>query len=426
MSDSHSDGGKPYAYANDYLIVRKGRKETRVKAWNPPVAEQRSELSPVWESCTPDFVLVPPRARQKRQKAKDIEQQTFFFFNDPAYSQTGRSAEKAEKTSELRLRALDALRGSMPENVVNLLSPFRIGQWQLLVLLYHDQGAIELAESNPMLAFLLAMHLDGDVERIRQEQFCQRRRRDILAEMGMPATMAAVRIVNKLMPKALSNDNWRRCVEVLRTELRKEKTLLTHVPQINYGVLEIVADPIAEAAAGATLLEEVSADHRELSRSRVVHMIKSAIDMQEQLDDEEERPVTRFQTMKRLHTVHSKATAKYRRRVRQLSAAQMAASVGPFIDAPFPGIPGQIEPIDSPEALVAEGELQNNCVSSYAKKIANGELYIYRILTPERATLSIVKKKNGWEIGELEIKNNSPAGRQTEVFVKRWLRDQQK
>ena len=55
-----------------------------------------------------------------------------------------------------------------------------------------------------------------------------------------------------------------------------------------------------------------------------------------------------------------------------------------------------------------------------------GQLYCYRVLGPERSTLSIVKKKRGWEIGELEAKYNVAASKDTEKLVNDWLKDRQR
>lgn len=94
-----------------------------------------------------------------------------------------------------------------------------------------------------------------------------------------------------------------------------------------------------------------------------------------------------------------------------------------FQNPPIPGIPGKIEPITSPAGLVDEGEEQGNCVASYAARVRDGRTFIYRVLVPQRATLSIVRDGIGpdWEIGELETKFNTEASEETEVFVQAWL-----
>jgi len=89
----------------------------------------------------------------------------------------------------------------------------------------------------------------------------------------------------------------------------------------------------------------------------------------------------------------------------------------------LPGIPGRIEPITSAAELVNEGEAQRNCVASYANRVHSGSTFIYRVLHPQRATLSVVRGKSfdQWEVGELEARFNTDVSDETEDFVQAWL-----
>jgi hypothetical protein len=70
-----------------------------------------------------------------------------------------------------------------------------------------------------------------------------------------------------------------------------------------------------------------------------------------------------------------------------------------FFSPPLPGIPGKIEPIASASELVDEGEEQGNCVASYAARVRSGNTFIYRVLHPERAILSVIQRSpwSDWE-----------------------------
>ena len=104
----------------------------------------------------------------------------------------------------------------------------------------------------------------------------------------------------------------------------------------------------------------------------------------------------------------------------------MAATLGEkFSTPPLSGLPKQIEPITTPKDLVKEGEKQCNCVSSYARRVADGRAYIYRVYGEQRATLAIIKRGKEWVIGELEAKYNRKVSMDTERMVNQWLTDQQ-
>jgi hypothetical protein len=76
----------------------------------------------------------------------------------------------------------------------------------------------------------------------------------------------------------------------------------------------------------------------------------------------------------------------------------------------------------SPESLVEEGRLQHNCVAGYAPRVAEGDTYIYRIVRPQRATLSLVRWPGGdWRIGELFLAANYAVSAGTRQEVYRWL-----
>jgi hypothetical protein len=130
----------------------------------------------------------------------------------------------------------------------------------------------------------------------------------------------------------------------------------------------------------------------------------------------------RFQSLARLQTVHDEVAESYRRRVRQLIEAN-GYGPGCFMPPPLPGIAGQIEPITSPSDLVDEGEYQGNCVASYANRVREGDTYIYRVLHPERATLSLARRSpfSDWQIDELECRFNTDVAEETEEFVQAWI-----
>jgi hypothetical protein len=95
-----------------------------------------------------------------------------------------------------------------------------------------------------------------------------------------------------------------------------------------------------------------------------------------------------------------------------------------FPPPPVPSLPGVVEPLDSAVQLVLEGRQQANCVASYAPRVREGRVSIYRVLQPERATLSLIRTEAGrWEIGELKASRNRPVSGQTHDLVEQWLAD---
>ena len=77
-------------------------------------------------------------------------------------------------------------------------------------------------------------------------------------------------------------------------------------------------------------------------------------------------------------------------------------------------------------ALLKEGQQQHNCVGGYIERVRSGRCYIYRVLQPERATLSIIKEASGeWDVGELLSSCNKKVRPRTETAVNDWLSNAQ-
>lgn len=74
------------------------------------------------------------------------------------------------------------------------------------------------------------------------------------------------------------------------------------------------------------------------------------------------------------------------------------------------------------EDLIHEGNVQNNCVATYAERVQHRGIFIYRVMKPERATLSIVRSADGdWQIGELKRRSNAAVSPITRHLVENWL-----
>jgi len=408
-----------FSFANGVLHLVKDSVEMRITGSPVPRAVIRRGRGSSWQPFIPEFRLVHPyRPDKDRKPGKKTpgNQLHFDFFEDTTTRQPARNLTPSQR----RKRAFDSFRFSLPKPFARVLEPFRTHQWPLLMFLTHDPGALELSEANPALAFILAQKLGSDRELISSLGCSALRQRDLMEVLGLPALTAAVNLFRKIDPTSISGDNWTAMVEVLRKELGETKSRLNHLPSINCGVVEILADPVASRAASQALLDEVARDRSENYRGRVVHMITSTLRMQEELRTGER--CRQFASLDRLRSVHDQISDQYRRRVRQLIEANEIAGHH-FFSPPIPGIPGRIEPITSAAGLVDEGEEQGNCVASYASRVSAGHTFIYRVLYPERATLSIVLKTpfGGWEIGELETRFNTDASPETEDYVQAWL-----
>ncbi|MEM9283357.1 MAG: PcfJ domain-containing protein [Verrucomicrobiota bacterium] len=407
-------------FSNGVLRLRKGAEEMRLAAWPTPYAERRRGAGSSWEPFVPEFRLIYPYRRQPRKKAPkapDSAQLSFNFLEEIAESAPPLRLTPAQK----KRRSFDHFRFSLPKQVAAVVEPFTTHQWPLILLLRYDEGALDLAKNNPALAYTLALKLNGDCELIKSLQCSRIRQRDLLKVLDLPASPQTVSLFRKLAPQSINGDNWPSVIQLLKNELALPKSRLAHLPSINSGVVEILLDPAASQVATPSLLEEVAEDRSENYRARLVHTITSTLRMQEELQGEANH-LGRVNNMARLKAIHDEVAISYRRRMQRLIEVSQQDDEA-FRHPPLPGIPGKIEPITSSRDLVQEGEVQGNCVASYANQVRQGQTFIYRVLEPQRATLSIVRKVqfDCWDLGELEARFNTEVTDETEDFVLAWL-----
>ena len=90
---------------------------------------------------------------------------------------------------------------------------------------------------------------------------------------------------------------------------------------------------------------------------------------------------------------------------------------------PAPPVPGTstIVPIASAEDLYTEAREQRNCVASFAGAVAAGAFYIYRLLTPERATVALRRTGRTWVLDEVAGPGNRPVSDAGHAEVASWL-----
>ena len=100
---------------------------------------------------------------------------------------------------------------------------------------------------------------------------------------------------------------------------------------------------------------------------------------------------------------------------------EVQRAVGSFHEPPVPGTV-DIVPLTDAGQLLEEGREQRNCVGGYASRVAGGKVFVYRVLRPERATLSLRLGADGeWGIGQLLRACNQKVAPATAMAVQRWL-----
>jgi len=300
---------------------------------------------------------------------------------------------------------------NVPPKVGDAIAPFCSRQWHLHAMASRCAGALDLIMSNPALAFCLAscwvfadspsryaMHL--------ARRLIRSRRRKICAALGFPEIESSYSVLSKIpAPECCIPRLWTIRDVLKDPEWRKT---LSHLPSLNMAVMQFVGNRLMLRRATPRLLHELSENPHYCLGTEMCAVMK----LQKKLGEPGNE---RFHSTKQFFRLHEELLERSHR----LDKSQVA-----YRDFPEPPIPGSenVVPLKNTDQLYDEGQDQNNCAMSYADDIAGGGIYLYRVLQPERATLSIVPGENGrWQIGQLLRAHNKPVSDSTYQGVAQWL-----
>jgi hypothetical protein len=148
-----------YRFKDGKLMIFREDEVMLIRGWDEPSAVRNPLDS--WEKFVPEFRLVAPYRRPAKAVPKKVppppsagDQLAFDLLEESASRKP--AAPGPTPLAEQRKRAFDSFRFSLPKDVAKALEDFRSHQWNLLILLAHDKGALDLAKANPVLAYAVA------------------------------------------------------------------------------------------------------------------------------------------------------------------------------------------------------------------------------------------------------------------------------
>ncbi|MCY2927990.1 MAG: hypothetical protein NTV86_00570 [Planctomycetota bacterium] len=380
---------------------------TVMRGWPAPLAWRKTRTRP-WRMLRPRISLVPSR---------------------PPHSVNPTDSPADEAAEQREARALEAIRKAwegfwtdVPPEVRRIVSAFPDRQWHIFSFLARcGKAAWELAEANPALAFCLAnnwvFHKPAVAQPLRAARaLLVRKQHQIAGWLGFPPTRSAARILAKIEPTGLAVGR----LLYLRDRMADPETLKTlrHLPRIGPHLAIILTNQRLLRHVSARFLRELANPNARPDRrnyyppsANVSTWLFDTLEMAEALHPDFDR---KFDSLAELWTANQ---------IFFVQMDELEEEGHENFRFPPPPIPGTdaIVPITTPEALAEEGRLQNHCARNYGRRVAAGESYFYRVLKPERATLSLQFKAGKWNIGEVKSKGNREVRTETKAFLERWL-----
>ncbi|WP_295884728.1 PcfJ domain-containing protein [uncultured Thiohalocapsa sp.] len=409
-------------FKQDTLYVFKAEETQLIKAWPDLTAVRKHDRNARWLDFEPDYPLIRPYRPRRKPKPKappaGAPQQLALDLVLPPDAPPLPPTRPRLTPAQRRKRAFDAFRFSCPKPVARRIEPFRGDHLPLLRLLRAlGEERADLLDTSPALGYCLALAFRESLaarapeRHQRLDQLVGRKQAEIMDRLGLPQSKRAVRAMAKIRPGAMS----RELVGGLKRLLADDEALqvMGHLPALNLGALTLLLDPQLRALATPVLFEAIVEEPQEGHFPFTARRLADIQQMADALGVDISR--RRFRERRRLDGLFQDLARDYTR----LEDGRLQSCR--FPPPPLPGTDA-IVPLRAPQALVEEGRRQHNCVAGYAERVAGGDTYIYRVLAPQRATLSLVRWPGGrWQIGELLLAGNHPVSAATRRTVEGWL-----
>jgi hypothetical protein len=385
-----------FAFADGVLKIGDVSAEMRIEWGENPIARRRwRRPNARWREFWPDFRLLSPG--------------------------TPESATTSAKTA-----AFTGFRELIPAEFVQIAEGFQSHQWIMLKSLHQSDIFLDLARSNRVLAYCLANNAEfrskeDDIGARLAVPHSHRKRREILEWLGFPPRESVVKLLGRLDPQVATLSTLR----YLKSALHRNHMIgqaLAHQPILNCGVISLLCSPGTKELVSSALLKEVAASEDEVMNSPTLERLERAMELLRCM--RVRRDIRPLQSIAAVNSFHDDVSEEYpvfleQRRMRHKKNKERPKHL--FPDPPVPGT-DTIVPITSLYAIRRESQEQRNCVRHYAPQVTNGNVYIYRVLAPERATLAIAPAPDGsWHRYELALKANRRVSQETAAHVDHWL-----
>jgi len=404
-----------FNFSDNRLTVNRNKESLyEITVWPKPHAKARNPAG-CWYRIFPQFRLVDYPYKPPHQKKT---------------SQLQLGLDIDERQHLTKAMAYDLLRKSMPFSYAIALAPFRSHQWNLITLLSMKRRFYDLLKSSPVLAYMLA-NSDPIMKRISRKEIMMdkltgMKQAELLDLLGLPGTKSFTQILRKIKPASAHPELTAMLWNCAKNDSVIKK--LGHMKSINLGALTLFThnDEIRNALT-PQLLDEVGGKRAENHYPRTARELEDGLEWHWTLRPDHRPP--RFQTTADVSAWHEEIVAEGTRFLADQTAARDREQIKQLrkkmaVRLPDPPIPGTdtIQPLRTGKELLIEGQQQRNCVGGYIPRVQRKECYIYRVLAPKRATLSLTKWPDGeWRIGELKAACNKPVKKETRAAVEHWL-----
>lgn len=302
----------------------------------------------------------------------------------------------------------------------------RVQRWQhgneaALALIKRNPLALDLAENNPVLLWLLANAIETRVILMKTAKKLVLRKQAVILRKLYPENRAiSVNLIRKIQPEGYNLTEYEDLEWVLRHESVSRSLL--HCKQIYLRTLSFFVPfaPLLRVEVIRRILETPLVDSAHCEQVRRV-ALRGCVSAYAIDHDDPWGAMSRCSTLKELNCLVDRWM---RTPQAVVSVADEWVSAGSTILGVFPPLaPGtrDIEPIISMWGLFIEGREMRHCLFNYAGNVMNGKATAYRVLKPQRGTLLIARGEGELEIEEFRLEANAEPDEASWRKVRNWL-----
>jgi hypothetical protein len=304
---------------------------------------------------------------------------------------------------------------ALPADVTKVLGQFSSLQCRLLHVIGQFPESAEMAGSAPILFWLASNMLGPAPSRADVRRLYTRRRVSILESFCAASSSSHLKFLSKIREFGYALKD----IELLRRILNDGEFLkkVRHYRQINWPVLKVFYTQryVMDLGCANDCLAADSCRDAFRYLYKVCRDIRDIRMMCKMLECE--NPESKLFAMKsafQIRDLHDKIA-------RDLSKKEKETIIAHFGEN-FPPSPlketKDIEYISNVNDLLEEGLVMRHCVGEFVYQALRGDVFIYRVHAPERATMAVQRSADGnYRIEQVKLYRNGKVSKETLIFL---------
>ena len=314
----------------------------------------------------------------------------------------------------------------IPQRVRRAVSGLRHYQFAMMQLAARDDRFMDLIESTPQLAWLFTEAYYMDPDRwtdFFEEGILTQKQTVIMKVLFGWSSKSALKVMRKIRVKKGSDKELNAIRFLFQSDdrvifVRHMKIIPTHYLSIlrtfpeltKHKLLEQFKDPDYEGGIIAAIAEV----NRFNDWQRDIERMGRVLEL-----DHLESKIGSVESSNQMREFHDEVTDEYNKLIQQRRSVSLKERFKNFPPPPYGGT-DSILPITDIDDLIEEGASMRHCVTSYASLVAEGRCYIYRVISPQRATMEI-RLGGQPSISQLKLERNKEPSDECWKHVQSWF-----